>query len=203
MRLPLELTRAFVESYDAVPEPDVEAVNRMLDDLEERHDQPEMRNIIHIGLAVLFATPRIYAPGSVYRITWCYDNRNRPSAIACITVASLETQGQPRPGAHNSHTRVSQRPRSGGWPKGLDRDSGPAIGHDVRRVAVWPAARWTGHRAPHPIVMPSGPQPDGRFRSDGMSDGRSSGPQPDGRVVWCLARRSHPAVSPESAPSDN
>jgi hypothetical protein len=91
LRLPLEFTQTFVESYDAVPEPDVEAVNRMLDDLEERHDQPEMRNVIHIGPAVLFATPRIYAPDSVYRITWRYDDRDRPSAIACITVASLET----------------------------------------------------------------------------------------------------------------
>jgi len=91
LRLPLEFTPTFVESYDAVPDPDVEAVNRMLDDLEQRHDQPEMRSIIHIGSAVLFATPRIYAPRSVYRITWCYDNHDRPSAIACITVASLET----------------------------------------------------------------------------------------------------------------
>ena len=38
------------------------AVNQMLDDLEERHGQPEMRNVIHVGAAVLFATPRVYAP---------------------------------------------------------------------------------------------------------------------------------------------
>jgi len=91
LRLRLKFTPTFVDSYNAVPEADVEAVNRMLDDLEERHDQPEMRSIIHVGSAVLFATPRIYAPHGVYRITWCYDDRERPSAIACITVASLET----------------------------------------------------------------------------------------------------------------
>ena len=91
MRLPLEFTPTFVDSYDAVPGPDAEAVNRMLDNLEERHDQPEMRSMIQIGAAVLFATPRIYAPGGVYRITWCYDDRDQPAAIACITVASVET----------------------------------------------------------------------------------------------------------------
>jgi hypothetical protein len=91
LRLPLEFTRAFAESYDALPEPDVEAVNRVLDDLEQRHDQPETRNVIHIGSAVLFATPKIYAPSGVYRINWCYDDPDQPSAVACITVASVET----------------------------------------------------------------------------------------------------------------
>lgn len=90
MRLPLVFTEAFIASYDAVPEPDVAAVNRMLDDLEERHGQPEMRNVIHVGAAVLFATPRVLAPRGVYRITWCYDDRERPTAVACLTVASIE-----------------------------------------------------------------------------------------------------------------
>lgn len=91
LRLPLKFTRAFAGSYDALPEPDVEAVNRVLDDLEQRHDQPEMRNVIHVRSAVLFATPRIYAPNGVYRITWCHDDPDQPSAVACITVASVET----------------------------------------------------------------------------------------------------------------
>lgn len=90
MRLPLVFTETFVASYDAVPGPDVAAVNRMLDGLEERHGQPEMRNVIHVGAAVLFATPRVYAPRGVYRITWCYDDRERPTAVACITVAAIE-----------------------------------------------------------------------------------------------------------------
>lgn len=90
MRLPLVFTEAFVGCYEAVPGPDVPAVNRMLDDLEEQHDQPGMRNVIHVGDAVLFATPRVYAPRGVCRITWCYDDRNCPTAVACITVASIE-----------------------------------------------------------------------------------------------------------------
>ena len=90
MSLPLVFTEAFIASYDAVPGPDVAAINRMLDDLEERHGQPEMRNVIHVGAAVLFATPRVYASRGVYRLTWCYDDRDRPTAIACITVASIE-----------------------------------------------------------------------------------------------------------------
>jgi hypothetical protein len=90
VRLPLVFTDTFVASYDAIPAADVAAVNRALDELEEQHDQPGMRNVIHVGTAVLFATPRIYAPEGVYRITWCYDDRNRPTAVACITVASVE-----------------------------------------------------------------------------------------------------------------
>jgi len=73
-----------------LPEADLETVNRVLDDLEQRHDQSEMRNVIHIGSAVLFATPRIYAPGGGCRITWRHDDRDQPSAITCITVASVE-----------------------------------------------------------------------------------------------------------------
>lgn len=90
MRLPLEFTATFADSYEALPNRDVEAVNRALDRLEERHDQPEMRQVIHVGSAVLFATPRIYAPEGRYRVTWCYDDPAKPDSVVCITVASVE-----------------------------------------------------------------------------------------------------------------
>jgi len=90
VRLRLRFTAAFAELYDRLPEPDLEKVNAALDELEERHDQPEMRNTIHVGSAVLFATTTIYPAGSVYRITWCYDDRDHPTAVVCITVASIE-----------------------------------------------------------------------------------------------------------------
>lgn len=90
MRLPLEFTATFTDSYEALPSRDVAAVNRMLDHLEERHDQPEMRQVIHVGSAVLFATPRIHAPEGLYRITWCYDDPGKLGSIVCITIASVE-----------------------------------------------------------------------------------------------------------------
>ena len=62
----------------------------MLDRLEERHDQAEMRQVIHVGSAILFATPRIYAPDGLYRVTWCYDDPDKPGSIVCITLASVE-----------------------------------------------------------------------------------------------------------------
>jgi len=61
----------------------------MLARLEERHDQPEMRQVIHLGSAVLFATARVYAPDGLCRITWCYDDPVKPGSIVCITVASV------------------------------------------------------------------------------------------------------------------
>jgi len=90
LRLPLEFTATFTDSYEALPSRDVAAVNRMLDHLEERHDQPEMRQVIHVGSAVLFATPRIHAPEGLYRITWCYDDPGKLGSIVCITIASVE-----------------------------------------------------------------------------------------------------------------
>lgn len=90
MRLPLEFTASFTDSYEALPHRDVAAVNRLLDQLEERHDQPEMRQVIHVGRAVLFATPRVYAPEGLYRVTWCYDHPDKAASIVCITAASIE-----------------------------------------------------------------------------------------------------------------
>ena len=90
MRLPLEFTSTFADSYEVLPDRDLEAVNRMLDRLEERHDQPEMREVIHGGSAVLFATPRIYAPDGLHRVTWCCDYPRKPGSIVCITVATVE-----------------------------------------------------------------------------------------------------------------
>ena len=91
MKLPLLFTATFTELYERLPASDFSEVSAALDDLEEGHDRPEMRNVIHIGSAVLFTTPRIYSPGGVYRITWQYDHRDLPTAIVCITVASVET----------------------------------------------------------------------------------------------------------------
>jgi hypothetical protein len=90
LRLPLEFTATFAHSYEALPNRDVEAVNQMLDRLEQRHDQADMRQVIHVCQAVLFATPRIYAPEGLHRVTWCYGEPHRPDSIVCITVASVE-----------------------------------------------------------------------------------------------------------------
>lgn len=90
MRLPLEFTATFAELYERVPTTDLPDVNTALDELGEGHDRSEMRNVKHIGEAVLFATRRIYAPGGVYHTTWQYDHRERPTAVVCITVASVE-----------------------------------------------------------------------------------------------------------------
>lgn len=87
----LRFTEVFADLYESLPLGDVEAVDRMLDELERRHDQPEMRNAIRVGDHTLFATPRIGARGGLYRITWQYDDRDRPSAIICLTVADIET----------------------------------------------------------------------------------------------------------------
>lgn len=46
-----------------------------LDKLEDGRDPPEMRNVIHVGQAVLFATRGLYAPGGLCRITWQHDDR--------------------------------------------------------------------------------------------------------------------------------
>ena len=92
MTLPLHFTATFAELYEHLPAPDFGNVNDALDELEEGHDRPEMRNVIHVGPAVLLATRRIYSPGGVYRITWQYDDRDHPTtAVVCITVASVET----------------------------------------------------------------------------------------------------------------
>lgn len=87
--LPIRFTAVFSELYDALPASDVDAVDAMLDELEQHHGDPYMRNIVRVGTETLFATPRIYAAADVYRITWLYDDRNQPTAIACITVAAV------------------------------------------------------------------------------------------------------------------
>lgn len=69
---------------------DTRSANTGLDELEEGHDQPEMGNVIHVGTAVLFATRRIYAPAGLPHHL-AVDNRERPTALVCITVASVET----------------------------------------------------------------------------------------------------------------
>jgi hypothetical protein len=91
MNLQVHFTHTFVENYEAVPQSDLPGVNQMLDRLERHHARPEMRHILRIGDVSVFATPRIHAPGGVYRITWRYDDRDRPTVIVCITVASIET----------------------------------------------------------------------------------------------------------------
>lgn len=87
--LPLLFTQVFVDLYHALPTPDVTTVDAMLDALETGHGEPEMRNIVQIADHTLYATPRIYAETAIYRITWTYDDRNRPTAITCITVAEI------------------------------------------------------------------------------------------------------------------
>ena len=89
--LPIQFTDTFAALFAALPHQDVAAVDSMLDELECGHDQPQMRGILRIGAHTLFATPRIHAPGAIYRVTWRYDDRDDPTAIVCITVAGVET----------------------------------------------------------------------------------------------------------------
>lgn len=91
MRLPLLFTATFSGLYERLAARDLPEVSAVLDFLEEGHGRPEMRNVVHVGEAVLFATRRIHSPGGVYRITWQYDNQERPTALVCFTVASVET----------------------------------------------------------------------------------------------------------------
>ena len=91
-RLPSVFTETFARLYEDLPARDVPDVDEMLDRLEENHAKAEMRTIINLGAHSVFATPRVYAPGGVYRITWIYDDRGTPTAITCVTVASIETR---------------------------------------------------------------------------------------------------------------
>lgn len=88
--LSLRFTDVFAEIYDRIPDEDVDAVEDMLDNLESRHDDPHMRSVIRVGDVSLFATPRIHARTSVYRVTWQYDDRRNPTSILCITLAGVE-----------------------------------------------------------------------------------------------------------------
>lgn len=89
--LALVFTETFAALYDGLPMRDVAAVDRMLDELERHHEQPHLRGVIRVGEHSLFVTPRIHAPGGLYRITWCYDDRRQPTAVVCLTVAEIET----------------------------------------------------------------------------------------------------------------
>lgn len=77
--LTLLFTSFFADLYHDLPASDVK-VDEMLDRLEIDHHRPEMRAMIQVGDTRLFATPRIYA-ATACRITWCYDNRDTPTAI--------------------------------------------------------------------------------------------------------------------------
>jgi hypothetical protein len=97
MKLPIHLTATFSDGhedlpgYGRLPERDRKTIDEMLDRLEEEHDQPAMRSMIRVAGTSLFATPVIYAPSGAYRITWIYDDRDTPTAIIAVTIASLET----------------------------------------------------------------------------------------------------------------
>ncbi|GBE22898.1 hypothetical protein BMS3Bbin01_02275 [bacterium BMS3Bbin01] len=82
-------TEVFNDLYGNLPAADVPKVDAMLDRLEKEHAHPEMRNVIRVANTTLFATPRIYAPTAIYRINWCYDGSDPPTAIVCITVAEI------------------------------------------------------------------------------------------------------------------
>jgi hypothetical protein len=87
--LPLLFTDVFAERYHALDDRDAQAVDDMLDRLEVGHGDPEMRDIVRVGSESLYATPRIYTTSTVLRITWQYDDRRHPTAVACITVAEI------------------------------------------------------------------------------------------------------------------
>ena len=89
--LPTVFTDPFALAYRALTESDVASVDDMLDRLEQEHATAVMRGQIRIGEHTLFTTPRIYADEGVYRITWYYDDRRSPTAIMCVSVASVET----------------------------------------------------------------------------------------------------------------
>ena len=76
--------------YERIPDDDVAAVDDMLDNLEIQHGDPHMRAVIRVADVSLFATPRIHARTTVYRVTWQYDDRRNPTSILCITLAGVE-----------------------------------------------------------------------------------------------------------------
>lgn len=89
VHIPVLTTEPFTDAYLAVPHRDLPAVNGMMERLGSEHDTAEMRSIVKVGSLSLYATPRIDAPTAIYRITWMYDSRDRPTAVHCITIAEI------------------------------------------------------------------------------------------------------------------
>lgn len=88
--LPILWTRAFAEQFDRLPAGDRRVVDAMLDRLARQHHRARMRAPIDVGRVRLWATPRVHAPGGMYRVTWQYDDETIPQAIICWTVALVE-----------------------------------------------------------------------------------------------------------------
>ena len=86
----LQFTQYFAGAYRAFGDQDVAEVDAMLDQLEDDHDRPYMRNVITVGSVTLYATPRFEAPSATYRITWRYDDATQPTVISCVTVAKAD-----------------------------------------------------------------------------------------------------------------
>lgn len=83
-------TRAFSRSYDTMSRADRIIVDRVLDDLLERHDSADMRHsLISIAEDKIWATRRIQLSQDVVRITWMYGDA--PDTIVMLTVARVET----------------------------------------------------------------------------------------------------------------
>ena len=90
--LAVKWTDVFSHQYAGLSERDLAAVDRMLDRLALEHSQAPMRGRIGAGVIRLWATPRIYTPGGICRITWQCDYPDDPQAVVCWTVASVESR---------------------------------------------------------------------------------------------------------------
>jgi hypothetical protein len=83
-------TRAFSRSYDAFSRTDRITLDKVLDELLERHDSADMRHsIMSIADERVWATRRIHLSHDVVRVSWMYEQA--PDTIVMLTVASIET----------------------------------------------------------------------------------------------------------------
>ncbi len=92
----LDYSEVFAAEYAALPDEAVSPINELLDDLEQHHDQPEMRNVLRLDSgSSIFATRRVEAGGVAYRITWIYSGDEAGAVILCLTVADSTIHRSP------------------------------------------------------------------------------------------------------------
>ncbi len=84
-------TKAFSRSYDAFSRVDRITLDKVLDELLERHDSADMRHsLMTIADERVWATRRIHLSHDVVRVSWMYGQT--PDTIVMLTVASIETE---------------------------------------------------------------------------------------------------------------
>lgn len=84
-------TKAFSRSYDTLSVTDRVVIDRVLDELLERHASAEMRHsLINVANEKIWATRRIQLNADLVRITWMYGES--ADTIVMLTVASVESE---------------------------------------------------------------------------------------------------------------